>query len=343
MFAFFVARRLRYDRVMLKRLVTFFAVLGVYLSVTAFAEHYHLDALVYPKYILDYVVGTHQGRSRGPFVDTIANGGILVMAYMAWSWLAVSFSGAKRYAALAMALSIVPAVYFTETRSVWLSLSVVTGMMLFLRTGHRRTAAFVISVLAFAFVLGVGSKFSAFDETLFSRRQNTVDYRIDNYTFAWNAFKENPLFGLGYGHFQYQWSAYADLENSRHGIGLDDGNHSTFFGILADLGLSGAIPFLLLITFAALLCRAAYKRVSHPDATVERQFVVLSIGMLLVWITLGLTSDLKAVPVVNITAFWFLGVASSIETAWRRSAVQQQPELARPIPQLHRSSPMVRT
>ena len=310
--AFFVARSLRYDKTMLKRLLVFFAALGVYLSVTAFAEHYQIEALVFPKYILDGNVGIHWGRSRGPFVDTIANGGILVLGFSAWSALAASTSGVKRLFGLLLALFVLCAVYFTETRSVWLSLAVVTGIMLVLRTGHRMTAAAVIGTLACAFILGLGSKFSAFDDTLFSRRQKTIDYRLDNYTFAWNAFKANPAVGLGYGRFRLEWSRYADLQNARLEAGLDDGNHSTLLGILADLGLAGGIPFIAMAISAALVCWTAYRRLGDPGVAFQRHVVVVAMGTVAAFVVMGITSDLKAVPILNITTFWFVGVASSL-------------------------------
>ena len=322
-FAFFIARRVVYDRTMLKLIVVFFAVFGIYLGATAVAEHYGVGALVFPRYILDANVGTHVGRSRGPFVNTIANGGMLVLGFISSSALICSMKGFRRLIALLPVMAIVVAIYFTETRSVWLSLAIVTTTMLGLRTPHRTTAAAVLACLLCAFALGIGSKFSAFDPTLFSRRQHTVDYRIDNYTFAWNAFTANPMFGLGYGKFYGQWRQYADLQNSRLREGLSDGNHNTLLGILADLGLAGGVPFLLIIAGSGLVCWVAYRRVSSARATFEQKFILLPIGMLLVYVMLGLTSDLKAVAVVNVTTFFLVGVASSIASGWSPSTRQR--------------------
>ena len=56
---------------------------------------------------------------------------------------------------------------------------------------------------------------------------------------AWNAFKANPLFGLGYGKFATEWHMYYDKGNSRLGIGMDDGNHSTVLDCLPTLDSLG--------------------------------------------------------------------------------------------------------
>jgi O-antigen ligase len=316
---YLVARRLRYTRRMLDELLWFFAILSVYLSITAVAEHFNVTWLVYPKYILDPKIGIQFGRSRGPFVNTIGNGAMLVLGFVACSCLVTSLRGVKRILMFGLILCAVPAIYFTETRSVWLAFASVIATLLAGRTALRSVGAGVTAVVIAAFVIGIGSKFSVFDQTLFSRRQNTVDYRLDNYQIAWNAFTSNPLFGTGYGRFQATWTKYADLRNSRLGTGLDDGNHSTLFGILAELGLAGAVPFVCAIAFAAFFSVTAYRHLREPQTAYQRQFALVAIGALEIFVVIGLTSDLRTSPTVNIIAFWFVGVLCSLDAARRAS------------------------
>jgi O-antigen ligase len=313
--AYFLARRLKYSRPMLLELLAVLALFGTYLSVTAFAEHFSVKALIFPAYISDPHIGVQVGRSRGPFVNTIGNGGMLLLSFAAMSCIATSLVGLKRLLAAVSTMLTIPAIYFTETRSVWLGLASLTATFLILRTSLRKVSATIISVLFVAFLLGIGSKFSMFDQTLFSRRQNTVDYRLDNYEFAWRAFKAHPLFGLGYGKFQSEWSNYADLRNSRLGIGLDDGNHSTLLGILADLGLVGAIPFIGMLASGGFVCVSAYRKLSGQPDSFERKVSVAAIGALEIFIVLGITSDLRTSPTVNITTFWFVGMIASVASS----------------------------
>jgi len=297
--AFFVARRLRYNRSMLIEMALFFAAVGAYLGVTAFAEHFNVPALVIPKYILDPDVGIQFGRSRGPFANTIGNGGMLLLSFVAASCLSGWSSGSKKQFTLGIAIALVPAIYFTDTRSVWLGLAALTVTFVALRSPLRRPGVTVIGLLLLIFVVGIGSKFSAYQQTLFSRRQSTVDYRLDNYDIAWTAFKNHPLFGLGYGEFQREWAEYADLRNSRRGVGLDDGNHSTLLGILAELGLAGGIPFVSMVAAACFMCFSAYRTFAKPEATFERICAILAIGALEIFVVIGITSDLKTSPTVE--------------------------------------------
>ncbi|HSR94751.1 MAG TPA: hypothetical protein VLK56_07770, partial [Solirubrobacterales bacterium] len=62
-------------------LLVAFVGLGAYLGLTALFETVGLNALVFPKYILNPNYGTHFGRARGPFVEAVTNGtGLYVCA-----------------------------------------------------------------------------------------------------------------------------------------------------------------------------------------------------------------------------------------------------------------------
>jgi O-antigen ligase len=313
--SYFLARRLQYTRAMLTQMLRFFAIVGVYLSVTAVCERYGVTALIYPKYILDPTVGIQFGRSRGPFVDTIADGGMLLVSFLSISCVASSFTGVKRFIALLLAFLVVPAVYFTDTRSVWLGLGASIVTLSALRTPLRRTGGLIGAVILLSFLVGASSKFSLYGDTLFSRRQNTVDARYDNYQLVWNAFKAHPLFGLGYGNLKKEWSKYFSRDNSRLGVGLDDGNHSTILGILGELGITGGVPYLTLLMCSMVVCVGAYRALRDPECKFERQFAVVALGALEVYLVLSITNDLKAMPTVNVSAFWLVGVATSLHSA----------------------------
>jgi O-antigen ligase len=311
--AFLMARRVQYTTEMLRTVLRFFAALGVYLSITAIAEHYQIGALVFPKYILDPSLGIHFGRSRGPLLDTIGNGGLLLVAYVATCCIAGASTGVRRHVTLFCGLLILPAVYFTETRSVWLGLGATTLTMIVLATPMRRAGVGAFAIILVAFVIGAGSKFSITGNTLFSRRQNTIEGRLDNYDMAWKAFKAHPYFGLGYGRFNKDWSDYFDRQTSRLGIGLDDGNHSTFLGLLADLGVVGTLPFAGMVLGGMLVCFIAYRRIPSTKFPFERQFAVVALGAIETFGVLSLTNDMRSQYAVNVIAFWFVGVISSVQ------------------------------
>jgi len=291
------------------------AALGAYLGFTSVFEHFGVTSLVFPKYILDPTVGIHFGRSRGPFLDTISNGGMLLVCFLALAFLSSSLTGRKRLLTLFLTLLMVPAVYFTETRAVWVGIAGVTAVILILRTTMRRTAVMVGCAMLIGYLSGVAGKFSPYETTLFSRRQNTVDYRVANSEITWRMFEKNPFFGIGWGRFRAEWANYFDRNtDSALTRDLADGNHTTFLGILAELGIAGFSLFGAVLGCSLMLCISSYRHLRHDRWGFERAFVVVGLGALISLFILGLTNDLRSAPIVNVTAFWFAGIISSIQS-----------------------------
>jgi O-antigen ligase len=198
---------------------------------------------------------------------------------------------------------------------VWLGLAVMIATFLAFRTGMRRSAKWVCCALVVGFIAGVGSKFSISEQTLFTRRQNTVANRLDSFEIAWNAFKANPTFGLGYGKFATEWDRYYDRRSSRLGIGMDDGNHSTVLGLLADVGLFGTLPLIGAIGCAALVCLLAYRAFGGEPWSLEQQVAVVGLAAVEVMVVLSLTNDLRSQPGVNVPTLWLVGMVSSVYAA----------------------------
>ena len=82
---FMMSRRLIYDRRSMTVLSVFFLIIGAYLGFTGVCEHYHLDAFVFPKVILDPAYGIHFDRVRGPFGQAAVMGGALVVMVCGFS------------------------------------------------------------------------------------------------------------------------------------------------------------------------------------------------------------------------------------------------------------------
>jgi O-antigen ligase len=317
--AYFLARRLQYTRAMLTEVRWFLAALGIYLGFTSVFEHFEVNSLIFPRYILDPTLGIHFGRSRGPFLDTVSNGGMLLISFLILANLSSSLKGYKRIATFFLSLMIVAAIYFTDTRAIWIALAAVTAALFSLRTKMRQTAAMVTLTIVFGFLTGAAGKFSAYESTLFSRRQNTVDYRVDNYRITWTMFEKNPIFGIGFGRFRQEWANYFDRSESLT-RDLFDGNHTTLLGILAELGLIGFSAFAAIILCSATLVMTAYRNLSDDRWAFERGFVVIAIGALVSFVLLGVTNDLRSAPIVNVSAFWLIGIASSIHSDYLASS-----------------------
>jgi O-antigen ligase len=284
-------------------------VIGAYLGLTGVAEHYNLGFLVFPKYILSPEVGIQFGRVRGPFVSSTVDGGILLVAFVAICVVSSNVTGIRRLLTFLTALPVVASIYFTETRSIWISFAAIVATFAFCRTNIRKSVRVLGFLILVVFLSGVGSKFSLFENSLFSERQETIEYRLANYATIFNMVKTHPLFGIGYGNFKAEWHNYfvsfADIGN------LEDGNHSILLGILAELGIVGFSIYLLILVCSMWTCIATYRRLDE-NFQFEKKFVITGIATLEVFFLIGLTSDLRFHQLLNVVLFLFVGLIVSL-------------------------------
>ena len=243
LFAPLVFRTTRERDILLRTLVF----LGLYLAVTTLAERLKIDALVFPKYILDPYVGTHVGRGRGPFVEAVTNGYAqyvcavaCAIGYMRWrytqptfAWFSVGVAG--------LALS---GAFLSQQRSVWLGAAVATVVAATTIGEARKHAPAILSMLA----LVVGGSL-----LLIPGLATQVQERGNNQETVWdrknlvrasvNMVEERPLFGFGWDEFPRQSPDYFEqaddyplTENiTRAGV------HNVALNYAADLGLVGLL------------------------------------------------------------------------------------------------------
>jgi O-antigen ligase len=215
--------------------------LGVYLGGTAIAEGLNLNALVFPRYILDPTIGIHADRARGPFVEAVANGLALFACGVA---AAVAMSTWRRLesrcAAAAVLVLCVVGVVLTLTRAVWVA-SVVAPLAAMLCSAPLRrrvlpagAAAAVIVLVALAGIPGL----TASAESRAGAVRPVWD-RLNTDAAALRMVGERPLIGFGWDTFVTRGSDY--LRQARDfpltGVGLNV--HNVLLSHAVELGLLG--------------------------------------------------------------------------------------------------------
>ena len=149
-----------------RKLAVFFAVLSVYLTFTGWCERFHIDALIWPRFISDPTVGIHWGRVRGPFVMSAAMGLALVYCYFNNLVLARNILNG-RWLLYGLNLVMLPAIFWTKTRSVWLAF--VFCSLIWAAYSRRRTGRVVSVSLLVA--LGLAIAVVNMDNFLTSERE----------------------------------------------------------------------------------------------------------------------------------------------------------------------------
>jgi len=303
--------------------------LGVWLGLTVWFETAHVDALVWPRYILNPHYGIHVGRGRGPFVDAVANGFALFVCAACCGVAVATWSrpGARVLAGVT-ALTCLVGSFLSLERSVWIGASAACVITLL---AIRRLRPFFVPAAA-VLALGVVGAITLIPglSTSVSRRFNMVGtiYDRENLTqAAVNMIEARPLTGFGWQRFQVDSQLYFRQSQSFPLTATKLGVHNFLLSYAVDLGLPGLTlwAFGLLIGVAsALLTRGP------PDLDPWR---VALLSVLIVFVVVSNSVPPTLFP--NLSLWLLAGVVFSgryAEPRPRRLTQGERPALARPAP-----------
>ena len=127
--------------------------ISIYLTFTAWCEHFELWSLVFPKYIADPTKGIHWGRVRGPFLVSPTMGLALVFCFFNNLVLARQVRGMAGGLIRLLCVAMLPAVFWTQTRSAWLGLVLAAMVWLAYRKRRWSRVAAVCTLTAAAIVV----------------------------------------------------------------------------------------------------------------------------------------------------------------------------------------------
>jgi O-antigen ligase len=308
---YIIAKHTRYDAGRVLWLVQAIALIGVYLAFTAIFEHYRIDALVFPKYIVDPHVGIQFGRARGPMVGSNPMGEWLALVYLAICMYIPHAKTSWKILLQGLILVVIIGIYFTLTRGAWISFAIAAVATAIWGGKYGRPSRAIAIVVLLAFFSGVGSKFSFSGDTLFSRRQNTIDYRLSNNETTYKMGMANFLTGVGYGKFGSNWQKYFDSRQAELTKDLTDGNHNIYLGLFADLGFPGVVLYVTMFGFMLRECIRTFRRLDR-SLEFEKTVVLSSIAMIVILLWEGMSGDMRFNPTLNTTTFLLVGIASSI-------------------------------
>lgn len=247
---------------------------GLYLGLVALFESFGLDALVWPRYILDPGVGIHFGRARGPFVEAVANGLAMIICGVAGVLgLALWRRTATRALALLCAMSCALGSILTLTRSVWLAAAV--GAVLGAAAAPRLRGWLPLLLPAAAvgialFLLAVpGLRDDAGDR--FGEQRPVWD-RLNTNAAAVRLVLDRPLTGVGWERFRFENEPYIRQADDYPVSNTDIQVHNVALSIAAELGLVGA--GLWLVAFGLAVAHPLLRPVGGADLRAWRHGLV---------------------------------------------------------------------
>ena len=234
-----------------------FTVWCLYLGLLALAEGLHLDALVWPRYILDPAVGIHFDRARGPYVEAVANGMMLVMSGAMGAFTFFT-DPSRRWRRVGFAATLLAGVgvLLTLTRAIWLGAALAV-LLAGIFVPRLRRYVVISGVLA---VVGLGAAFAALPSLAQQAGQRADDKlplydRLNTNAAAVRMFETHPVFGVGWQQASNRMVDYvrqaADYPVTTASVGLEV--HDVFLARLAELGLIGGLLWLAILGNATAL------------------------------------------------------------------------------------------
>ncbi len=323
---FFVLHGVQTEQQVL-RLLKFFFAISVYLTFTAWCEHLELWSLVFPKYITDATKGIHWGRVRGPFLVSPTMGVALVFCYFNNLVLARQVRGLSKLPIYLLCGGILPAVFWTQTRSAWLALILATMVWLvYTRRRWSRLAAICALTAAAIAILTVNMEnVSSQDRTRGGVTDPKPIYvRIGLALVTWDMFLEHPLVGVGFGHFRDEAPRYArQVDSPYYQFASSAMEHNNFLSLLAETGVVGLALYLVLLVVLLRISIRLYRRlpVSAPGP-VARDVPVLYWVLFVVYIVDGMFRETSVHPFTNSLFFGVSGLVIALDWLLRPQPVR---------------------
>ena len=323
-------------------------VVGIYLSLTAIFEVRGWYSLVWPRYIASAEFEEFFGRGRGPLLNPVANGTIMLVSLCSlllywrgadrlfcevpsdelrarfWGWV-YSIRG---QAILVLAgLAIAAGMLATLTRSVWLGIPL--AGLVFVWLPARRVVKGVILVGALVAALGImaetggGLKFKRDKNVSLDDMAESVSLRPILATIGLKMFNDRPWTGHGYGQYstartEYCYDFETDLPLQK---GLDYFQHNVFLAYLVDLGLPGLLLLVSIIFVACFQSWSLARR--HPDP-LFRNMGLFALVFLGAWVANGMFHDVMIISGIGSLTFFLLGMNNQLSEQVRELSFDRQ-------------------
>ncbi len=178
------------------------------------------------------------GNDFAQILDMFIPFTIALFMYVRKFWLKLLWLGLT---ILAVAVNVM-----TFSRGGFLGLIAVLGFAFFKSSRKLLILVFLLCLLILFLLLAPASYLDRMKSISAYNQDESSQGRIDAWKTGLNMFVARPLTGIGVGCF---YGAYL-----KYGVGIDRVAHSSFITALAELGIVGTIPFLLLIFFSFQAC-----------------------------------------------------------------------------------------
>jgi len=312
----------------LRQIAVFFFVISAYLTFTGWMEYFRFWPLVWPRFIADPSVGIHWTRVRGPFVMSAAMGLALVYCYFNNLVLARQLRGAGRWIIYALNLLVLPVLFWTKTRSVWVAFLLCCAVWFAYSRRRTSRAVWVSFLITLSVLVGIFN----LENFLSDRREvggftdlEPVYLRLGLALISKNMFLDRPLFGVGFGHFRDFAPQYAhDPSSPYYAFATTALEHNNLLSILAETGLVGVVLYLALIVMILRLSVRLFRKIPQTaPGFINRDLIVLYWILVLAYLIDGTLRETSDNPFANSLFFGLSAVVVALDTLLGRAPLER--------------------
>jgi len=314
---YFVAK---HCRVTIGGIRVFYSVLmlfGIYLALTGIFEQRQWYALVFPRYITDPAHWEFLGRARGPFLNPVSCGIFLSVCMVSAAFLWREARPLPRvFLSLAIVLCLLASA-LTLTRSVWVGCAVSAAIVCWFPAQMQVRGALVVAgtIVLLVAVIVLSDKVGRFQrdkDVTEAQMAESAKLRPMLAYVAYKMTRDKPLFGHGFGQYTkakkpYHYAQTNGMQLSRIMYYMQ---HNVFLSYLTETGVIGFALLCLLLTVFGLRCFTLWN--SRAIDMHFRQFGLLGLTMIAVYLINGMFHDVSIIPHVNAMLFLLLGVSENL-------------------------------
>jgi putative inorganic carbon (hco3(-)) transporter len=178
-----------------------------------------------------------------------------------------------------------------------------------------------VGLMAVALFLVPSSTLQRITDPNASDKQSS-DYRLQLWTAGWRMLAENPIRGVGVGHFGDYLSSYGAAEAASFHV-----PHNTYLSIGAEMGFPGLLAFIAMLGFSLRSLSKLRKKARAYDDT-----FILNIGTAIEAGLLGAAASIFFLSADHSKPLWFLVALSAVLPQLLNKQPQAEAEVVEPLP-----------
>lgn len=292
---YFLAKNFISNKELFNKFVNVLFIVGIYISVLGIYEFFSgRDLFHHPVYGGLRFINEFWVRVNGPFLGDYTFGFCVAICFFIafYKYIISKKNMLKNILYFFVFGMMIVAVCLTFYRGILLSWAL--GLLTYFVITKRQLIKISFGMLLIVFLI-LPFVHEIKDSEIYKARISnvaTIQDRFDRYSYALSLFSDSPINGVGFRNYRM--------------LALDTGQHNQIITMLSETGILGTFVYIYLFY---LFAQHGIKRYKTSKDTVEKQFSLVYLSILVVYLFLGVSDNSGFDKYCNLLFFAISGVA----------------------------------